>query len=623
MFDIYYFFGDPWPSIKAKLDVLRTFVEAQNGRLSMAVIPDATVETYAAAGGAANRVLNDLFLQYCFAEPHCVGLFPFLEGHWDAITHEPGVFQGLNAIADAVKSQSWLGTAAEPGVKCADPDATLLHLPDCAEDSGTCNAAMSLVTGNRTQSNATVLDILPARPISMVLGQIWRYKGVCRELVNSWSPGSKVCCSGLSTGCWQNLIECSSKSKIVPCGVVDFVEQCDIPGWTCCAPKKSMKHDDAVGEAPDLRCINASSSSLTVAWARVDATDLYYVAVASSPTARPAVLQTTLDTSLVLTDLWPSREYYLTLRSHPSTEPVPEVWGWRPAGRAVRCRTASESRAAPHRLRRSGDTPHPSELRLEWRPREGSDATTHSVGIRRMDAAADAWRWVKAPAPSSATLRSLDSASSFEVVVRDEATGSLSETLVMRTSSIGARHSVAWRASECKCHSLIALTSLNKQLPPDTFDVDFLQNHDAADSRTLPLYLQYSGAINESCYSGFAPGAAHCNSHGGLCIDKLSTLCAEERGNGFECMRCADRYRAQLLDTCGNFVRRRCFLSRFDHANQKRITTQSDADDIQDSGRWGEHWFCGTGWPGSTFQRSPFTEYCVEHAMAPQTDPTP
>ena len=167
------------------------------------------------------------------------------------------------------------------------------------------------------------------------------------------------------------------------------------------------------------------------------------------------------------------------------------------------------------------------------------------------------------------------------------------------------------------------LTSLNKQLPPDTFDVDFLQNHDAADSRTLPLYLQYSGAINESCYSGFAPGAVHCNSHGGLCIDKLSTLCAEERGNGFECMRCADRYRAQLLDTCGNFVRRRCFLSRFDHANQKRIATQSDADDIQDSGRWGEHWFCGTGWPGSTFQRSPFTEYCVEHAMAPQTDPTP
>jgi hypothetical protein len=38
---------------------------------------------------------------------------------------------------------------------------------------------------------------------------------------------------------------------------------------------------------------------------------------------------------------------------------------------------------------------------------------------------------------------------------------------------------------------------------------------------------------------------------------------------------------AELLSTCGNF---------------------SDADDVQDSGRWGEHWFCGTGWPGSTFQ---------------------
>ena len=33
--------------------------------------------------------------------------------------------------------------------------------------------------------------------------------------------------------------------------------------------------------------------------------------------------------------------------------------------------------------------------------------------------------------------------------------------------------------------------------------------------------------------------------------------------------------------------------------------------------------YCGIGWPGSSFQRSPITEYCVEHLAAPQTDPVP
>ena len=135
-----------------------------------------------------------------------------------------------------------------------------------------------------------------------------------------------------------------------------------------------------------------------------------------------------------------------------------------------------------------------------------------------------------------------------------------------------------------------------------TFDVDFLQNHDAAQAKTLPLYIQYDGAVNETCYSGFAPGAAHCNGRGPACIEKLETLCGAERASGWPCMRCADGHRAELLSTCGNF---------------------SDADDVQDTGRWGEHWFCGAGWPGSTFQRSPMTSYCVEHTAAPQTDPTP
>lgn len=56
-------------------------------------------------------------------------------------------------------------------------------------------------------------------------------------------------------------------------------------------------------------------------------------------------------------------------------------------------------------------------------------------------------------------------------------------------------------------------------------------------------------------------------------------------------------------------------------------TTQFIHDDLSMTDplccSWAEHWFCGAGWPGSTFQRSPMTSYCVEHASAPQTDPTP
>ena len=328
-----------------------------------------------------------------------------------------------------------------------------------------------------------------------------------------------------------------------------------------------------------LSCGNATATALTVTWAPVDATDLYYVALASSATARPAALQTATGTSLLFDDLYPDRDYWLTLRSHSSTEPVPEVWGWRPAtGESLRCRTARENTAAPHHLRRRGESAHPTELSLTWAAAAaggGGGQAGYSIGARRTRAnpggsthsgqlQASSWRWTAAAAASTAgTLRELPPGTVWEVVVRDEATGAVSEPLTMRTAAAGSRHTVAWRASEY------------------TFDVDFLQNHDAADARTLPIYLQYSGAINESCYSGDPthPGSVQCNSNGPACIEKLSTLCAAERGNGFACMACADAHRAEIAAMCGNIT---------------------NMDDVQDTGLWGEHWFCGTGWPGGS-----------------------
>ena len=348
--------------------------------------------------------------------------------------------------------------------------------------------------------------------------------------------------------------------------------------------------DTMTAELQGLECINATSTSLNLRWPKQDATDLYLVTVAPAADSRPVALQTTLGTQLMFDDLYPNRDYWLQLRSHPSSEPTPEVWGWRNPAASVRCHTTPENTLAPHGLRRRGARPYTNEIHVEFTPATrgvsvtggAATARSHSIGVRVVGATH--WVWSPAADLNGGTLRALPSATTFDVVVRDEVTGSVSDPLVMRTAAPNSRYTDAWRISEY------------------TFDVDFLQNHDAGDNQTLPLYVQYSGAINESCYSGFAAGADKCNSLGGACIDKLSSLCAAERGNGFSCMKCADRHRSQLLDTCGNF---------------------SNADDVQDSGRWGEHWFCGAGWPGSTFQRSPMTSYCVEHAMAPQTDPSP
>ena len=143
-----------------------------------------------------------------------------------------------------------------------------------------------------------------------------------------------------------------------------------------------------------------------------------------------------------------------------------------------------------------------------------------------------------------------------------------------------------------------------------------------------------------------------CNRSMDVCLAALAEVCPDQRGTSFACLDCAAAARPALEKACGNF---------------------SVGDNRQG---WGVHFYCGTGWsvnalciqhvynvasapspragsisrlqpltrpcmltyvdvrengdgsvwvqrPGSSFQRSPMTEYCVEHAEAPQTDPTP
>ena len=275
--------------------------------------------------------------------------------------------------------------------------------------------------------------------------------------------------------------------------------------------------------AGGLRCGSATATTLAVSWDAVADTDLYYVALAAHKGGAPYALQTTATPNTTLLDLVPNQTYHVTVRSHPSSDNI--VWGWRAPEAEVVCMTAAVRLHAPHTLRRQGDAPSERAIALTWSPavvrpsgaHQVEAPTTaehyhhHHVGVRRLGGgglAEGAWRWepaaasVAAPAASVAAaaarrgleqrqqlpsqpqytheLVGLAPGATYEVVVRDDATGEVSDPERMRTSTVGAMHVAAYRISEY------------------TMDVDFLENHDAASLDAIPVYVQNGGAMNES-----------------------------------------------------------------------------------------------------------------------------
>ena len=276
-----------------------------------------------------------------------------------------------------------------------------------------------------------------------------------------------------------------------------------------------------------LRCGSATATTLAVSWDAVADTDLYYVALAAHKGGAPYALQTTEVPNTTLIDLVPNQTYHVTVRSHPSSENI--VWGWRAPEAEVVCMTAAVRLHAPHSLRRQGLAPSERAIALTWSPavvppsgaHQVEAPTTakhyhhHQVGVRRLGGgglAEGAWRWEPAAAPvaapvaapaasvaAAAARRGLEQpqqlqsqpqythelvglapGAMYEVVVRDAATGEVSDPLLMRTSTVGAMHVAAYRISEY------------------TMDVDFLENHDAASLDAIPVYVQNGGAMNES-----------------------------------------------------------------------------------------------------------------------------
>lgn len=121
-----------------------------------------------------------------------------------------------------------------------------------------------------------------------------------------------------------------------------------------------------------------------------------------------------------------------------------------------------------------------------------------------------------------------------------------------------------------------------------SFSVDFLGNHDAASVEAMPLYLMTCSP--EGMCSPWS--TADHTQRWDACQRALEFLCPDGRGAAFTCLDCAERHRTAVEAACGSFT---------------------PQDSLAGEGSFGVHWFCGVGWPESTAEQGPITEYCIEY----------
>ena len=125
-----------------------------------------------------------------------------------------------------------------------------------------------------------------------------------------------------------------------------------------------------------------------------------------------------------------------------------------------------------------------------------------------------------------------------------------------------------------------------------SFSVDFLANHDAASVEAMPLYLMTCDPSGDC-----APwSVADLTDRWASCQAALASeaVCGAEpvgRGAGFACMDCMEAHRSAVTEACGEWT---------------------SEDSLSGEGSFAVHWYCGVGWPESTAEEGPITEYCVE-----------
>lgn len=367
------------------------------------------------------------------------------------------------------------------------------------------------------------------------------------------------------------------------------------------------------------RCVSSNAYSMTIAWDEVPETDLYYIALSTDAASRPFALRTSVTTNLTFTDLRPSTTYFVSLKSHPSSEPT-IAWapGWRDPIGPIICNTTAVKDSAPFNVSRIGELDATS-IHIAWRWPQNLDTASsmrfvpHSpslnfeIGLLRVSHCTDCiiseaqmslqeWDWSGSHVrslqirdyqwihkrSSTATLQNLMPNSTYVVKVR-VAGGNVnmtSDPAYFRTKQPGAMYTTTYRISEY------------------AMDVDFLENHNSATAKAMPLYLMTCSDTG-NCQPWNKTQFVKTDEDWDECESLLAELCPEVRGTGFNgCVECVDSHRDRVVATCGNYT---------------------DAD-MEHPG-FPIHYYCGVGWPENLMYFSAITEYCVEHLPSPQSDP--
>ena len=131
-----------------------------------------------------------------------------------------------------------------------------------------------------------------------------------------------------------------------------------------------------------------------------------------------------------------------------------------------------------------------------------------------------------------------------------------------------------------------------------SFDVDFLENHDAASADAMPLYMMTcdpTGLCTPWSVDDMTPRWDSCQ-------EALASICPDQRGGSFACLDCMTAATEAVTEACGEWYAQ---------------------DTLNGEGSYPVHWYCGVGWPESTPAQGPITEYCVEYLPLPPAEEEP
>eukprot|EP00912_Choanoflagellata_sp_UC4_P000963 UC4_evm2s594 len=241
-----------------------------------------------------------------------------------------------------------------------------------------------------------------------------------------------------------------------------------------------------------LTCGSSTSVTLEVKWDDpIPNTDLVYVAltrtagpIVDEGPNRPYFIRTApgSSSSITLIDLKPATTYHLRLRSHPNSEPTIAYGpGWRDYSEAITCQTNPTPAGAAHSLVRIGDINSPGtsdSITLSWTLSSHSSPNSENSVIRFMKqndfvskglysplSLDDHWiTKVISPEITSIRLEGLESGSLYWI-------------------KVGESDAVPFRTAK----SPSTLYTSTHRISEYSLDVDFLENHDSATAKAMPL----------------------------------------------------------------------------------------------------------------------------------------